>query len=95
MLLLALSQSVALHFTLTQAKRASRLLTGKHKWEHVLPSPRFPPLASCTASGFQRVLHQQFATLNVRRDVGKLRELRAAHGHEAFCSLFVIPLFLV
>lgn len=73
MLLLALSRSVALHFTLTQARRASRLLTGKHKWEHIFPSPGFPPLASCTAAEFKRVLHQQLVTLNVRRDVRNRR----------------------
>lgn len=97
MLLLALSWSVALHFTLTQARRASRLLTGKHKWEHIFPSPRFPPLASCTASEFKRVLHQQFVTLNVRRDVRNWRSivqptLDSHGGHETFFSLFLICL---
>lgn len=59
-MLLALSWSVALHFTLTQARRASRLLTGKHKWEPIFPGPRFPPLASCTVLELKRILHQPF-----------------------------------
>lgn len=59
-MLLALSWSVALHFTLTQARRASRLLTGKHKWEPISPGPRFPLLAYCTMLELKRVLHRPF-----------------------------------